>query len=869
MYINRYITFILLFFIQISTTLTFVYADPNSESTWISTPIKRPGGDAQPTVIYDPSLGEKTFQMWWFGTRHDEVDLPLGGINPKEHGQSDRIFYSSSADGTNWTTARIVLRGLLGSGNYDAGDDHMVGSPSVLRIKGTYYMFYEAYGNWIAPLNLFYNADHGDSWLTPGVNTSGDPVGLRSGYRYSGHMGFAPLFRKHGTRPIYGGVTTYPHNKQVNHFLYRTKPNLEYTQLNGGKPLFWLFEKEAKGRVPIYSIWAGATWDTGVKNNPSHHPTLPTVELLGYAYANLDTEETKGLLQNKIMLATSPNGINWTRVKGLGTGKSIVNPENERTTQYNPRNGYLSQTEFHETWDCTRNYGAGYPSALVRGSHLELYYPDVSVSKRKMLKVPVNKAADPKAWVLANRNPNYVQFELGGEVAWSPEHNRYFIATLRQYGQAYPLPSSFQPWTIDNNSSFIQTPNVSTSSNIYELDSYVHDEIIKTSNSGTPLGHARISLWGTFARTPLGHTLDFPNGDGVVQKNYTSFHWFYPSVERTKMNSQSDIDNHIHSTDISHTLEFITHNERHDQHTILLPPKRKVGTDGEQVSGDLLQKDTTAPSRPSTPSIFSWSTATIDEHGEHTDKLPVVAALVDSDSSQNTTVQALKGDTAGDDELDASLTGDESGLWLQNGADIFFDKGNLGIGSSANTSKLLIDALDNQLILTNPTTNYGTALVYNTVAPFTTDTDKGALTFQSRNRNGEWNTESRVLASLDMDNGFLSAHGFLYFSDERLKENVKDIPDALAKIMRLRGVLFDWKEGEVENLGFIAQEVEKVFPETVETEKSTGYKSVQYASLVAPLVSALQEQQRQIEAQGKRIEVLEHELIEIRTLISQ
>jgi len=196
-------------------------------------------------------------------------------------------------------------------------------------------------------------------------------------------------------------------------------------------------------------------------------------------------------------------------------------------------------------------------------------------------------------------------------------------------------------------------------------------------------------------------------------------------------------------------------------------------------------------------------------------------------------------------------------------------KGNVGIGTTETVSKLRIDGSDNQLLITTPKTSYGIALAYNTVKPYTTDDAKGALTFQRRNSIGEWTADSKVLSALDMETGFVSAHGFLYFSDECLKKNIRKIPDALAKIKKLRGVLFDWIEGEKGNLGFIAQEVEKVFPEIVEIDKSTGYKSVQYASIAAPLVNAIQEQQIQIESQNKRVESLEHELAQMKLLLSQ
>ena len=50
-------------------------------------------------------------------------------------------------------------------------------------------------------------------------------------------------------------------------------------------------------------------------------------------------------------------------------------------------------------------------------------------------------------------------------------------------------------------------------------------------------------------------------------------------------------------------------------------------------------------------------------------------------------------------------------------------------------------------------------------------------------------------------------------------------------------------------VGFIAQEVEQVLPEVVQTEKTVeGYKSVQYDKVVALLVEAIKEQQKQIES---------------------
>lgn len=113
--------------------------------------------------------------------------------------------------------------------------------------------------------------------------------------------------------------------------------------------------------------------------------------------------------------------------------------------------------------------------------------------------------------------------------------------------------------------------------------------------------------------------------------------------------------------------------------------------------------------------------------------------------------------------------------------------------------------------------------------------------------------------------GTAQADAFLYRSDARLKENVREIPEALARVLRLRGVIYDWKTGRelpqaTNQLGFVAQDVEKEFPEAVVTNPSTGMKSVAYANLMAPLLEAVKAQQKLIDQQQREIEELKRTL---------
>jgi hypothetical protein len=99
-------------------------------------------------------------------------------------------------------------------------------------------------------------------------------------------------------------------------------------------------------------------------------------------------------------------------------------------------------------------------------------------------------------------------------------------------------------------------------------------------------------------------------------------------------------------------------------------------------------------------------------------------------------------------------------------------------------------------------------------------------------------------------------------SDEKLKTNIKNIENALEKVLSLRGVEFNYIEHGGRSIGFIAQEVEKIIPELVSTQKDendTETKTLAYQNFVAILVEAIKEQQTQINNLTKQIENLKNE----------
>jgi len=108
--------------------------------------------------------------------------------------------------------------------------------------------------------------------------------------------------------------------------------------------------------------------------------------------------------------------------------------------------------------------------------------------------------------------------------------------------------------------------------------------------------------------------------------------------------------------------------------------------------------------------------------------------------------------------------------------------------------------------------------------------------------------------------GNVKATAFYYGSDQSLKTNIKPFDKSLQKVLNLEPVYFDYKENNQHSLGFIAQDVEKQFPELVTTDSLTGLKSLDYSRLTAPLVMAIKEQQIQIESQQQQINELKTQL---------
>jgi len=97
-------------------------------------------------------------------------------------------------------------------------------------------------------------------------------------------------------------------------------------------------------------------------------------------------------------------------------------------------------------------------------------------------------------------------------------------------------------------------------------------------------------------------------------------------------------------------------------------------------------------------------------------------------------------------------------------------------------------------------------------------------------------------------------------SDIRLKENIENLWWQLENISKVEWVKYEWKNKNIdswEQIWVIAQDLEKIYPQLVKTDKD-WYKSVNYSHLVVPLIEALKELKKENEDLKKRVEALEN-----------
>ncbi len=126
---------------------------------------------------------------------------------------------------------------------------------------------------------------------------------------------------------------------------------------------------------------------------------------------------------------------------------------------------------------------------------------------------------------------------------------------------------------------------------------------------------------------------------------------------------------------------------------------------------------------------------------------------------------------------------------------------------------------------------------------------------------------------LDVGGNIAVSGSTVHTSDRRLKRDIASLDNALEKVTSLEGVTYNWKDenrDQHRQIGVIAQDVKKVFPEAVYENKNTGFLSVNYSGLIGALIESIKElfsmdkeQNRKIAALEDNNEVLREEYLKI------
>jgi hypothetical protein len=273
-------------------------------------------------------------------------------------------------------------------------------------------------------------------------------------------------------------------------------------------------------------------------------------------------------------------------------------------------------------------------------------------------------------------------------------------------------------------------------------------------------------------------------------------------------------------------------------------------------------------------------------------KFEVVATAADPTTSGSLANGNLRlGASSGSHVLDFGLSSSLTYSWLQarskSGYGTYYNLalnpngGLVGIGTTSPSSTLTVGntggTVGGEIVLNPTSTQYegGQMIIKKSLVGSTADwtvDQYGSTASDARFRIFNGASETNGFVILENGNigmgmvtpsvrlqvsGDIIANSIAGSSDLRYKTNIRPVYNALDKVKALRGVYFNWDQqnfpdknfGEQDELGFIAQEVEKVVPEIVTQDKTKeAYRSVKYDKLVALLVEAIKEQQKQIDS---------------------
>lgn len=186
--------------------------------------------------------------------------------------------------------------------------------------------------------------------------------------------------------------------------------------------------------------------------------------------------------------------------------------------------------------------------------------------------------------------------------------------------------------------------------------------------------------------------------------------------------------------------------------------------------------------------------------------------------------------------------------------------GTYGISITGNAATVTngVYTTGNQTIGGQKTFNGGLLSITGVIGSYTGQLYIGSRHLRNVTSTNSWEmvnaANTAVIYTFDNAGNLTAAGNITANSDERLKENIQLIPDALAKVESVRGVTYVRKADGVAGIGVIAQEIQKVAPEAV-VIGDDGMLSVAYGNLVGLLIEAVKDLSGQVKELKQKVGV--------------
>jgi hypothetical protein len=208
------------------------------------------------------------------------------------------------------------------------------------------------------------------------------------------------------------------------------------------------------------------------------------------------------------------------------------------------------------------------------------------------------------------------------------------------------------------------------------------------------------------------------------------------------------------------------------------------------------------------------------------------------------------------------VVGNGANAGAKSDAMVILKNGNVGIGTSTPAYKMHLGNSNNGIRIEGPAVSGtgGSALNIGGTGDIVVDAPgivAGRFLIKENGNVGinKTNPGYRLDVGGDINaSGQVRVNGVALTSDARFKQNIGTLPNALRNLLQLRGASYFFNTTAFpernfsadKQMGVIAQEVEKVFPELVTADKD-GFKSVNYIGLIPVMIESIKEQQKQID----------------------